>query len=353
MTSTTPRLLKYFCFASCLLTVFLSGPLFAAAAEKNKVTKVEVLKLKPRPLTKYASYVGHLKPINRVTVSAEIAGTIDHADFSVGQEIHKGQILVKIDTKRLRLNKEMNESNYTLALMDYNREKSLYIKKLSTLAKVAALKNRLDVNKFRLDLSKLDLTKSEIRAPSSGVVKKKFVEKGEYIGPGKKIVELIDISSVLASVNIPEYEIRFAKMGKKVDVSLDAIPGEFFSGKIKTIGFEADQRSRSFAVEMEMDNPDQELLPGMLVRIRMVTISMKKQVLIPRHAIQEEEKGSFVYIVKNSKTIKRPVKIGLTIKDDVQILSGLRFGEYLVDIGQQLITDQEKVKVLKIRKQTL
>lgn len=352
MTLKLPQIFKSSLLFCILLVFVLVQSATTKSAEHNKITKVEVIKLAPRKLVNYATYIGHLKPVNRVTVSSEIAGHIDKADFLTGQSIRKDQVLVQFDTRKLLLNKKLNESNYTLALMDYKREKNLYIKNLSTLAKVASLKNRLDVNKVRLDMSKLDLEKSRIQSPIEGVIKQKYIEKGEYIGPGKKLAEIIDISSVLAEVNIPEKEIRFVKPNKQIGITLDALKGKSYTGHVKTIGLEADMRSRSFAVEIEIRNPKRDLLPGMLARIKMLTLSINRQVVIPRHTIQEEENGSFVYIIKNNRSIKQPVTIGITLKDEVQILSGLNFGEYIVETGQQLITDQETVKVIEIKKQS-
>lgn len=337
----------------CLLIVLvLVQSADTKSAEKRKITKVEVIKLAPRRLVSYATYIGHLKPVNRVTLSAEIAGTIAKAPFMVGQRVKNGELLVQFDTRSLELNLKMNQSNYTLALMDYKREKNLYIKKLSTLAKVASLKNRLDVSKVRLDMSKLELEKSRILSPLDGVIKEKFVERGEYIGPGKKVAEIIDISSVLAEVNIPEKDIRFVKPNKKIRVTLDALEGKQFQGYVKTIGLEADLKSRSFEVEVAVQNPDRELLPGMLARLKMLTLSIDRQVVIPRYTIQEEEDGSFVYAVKNNRTEKRPIKLGISVAGEVQVLSGLKFGEYIVETGQQLVTDQEIVKIIEIKKQT-
>lgn len=348
----SPRLLKSLLLLTLSISFIFIKTADTKSIEKRKVTNVKVIKLAPRKLVNHSYHIGHLNPVSRITVSSELAGKIEKADFLVGQKIRNRQILVKFDTKRLKLNRDLNQSNYNLALMDYKREKSLFVKNLSTFAKVASLKNRLDVNKFKLELSILDLEKSNVKSPLSGVVKTKYIDEGEYVGPGKKLLEIIDISKVLAQINIPEHEIQFVKTGKRVNVSLDTLPNKTFKGKIKTIGLEADKNSRSFRVEIEVDNPRQELLPGMLVRIKMLTLSMKKQILIPRHAIQEEEKGSFVYIIKKSISVKKRVKIGLTLKDEVQILSGLKFGDHLVETGQQLITDHELVKVVRIKKQT-
>jgi len=346
------RFIKQGLLFSFLIGFVLVQSADTKSAERQRITKVEVIRLSPRKLVNYASYIGYLKPVNRVTLSSEIAGTIEQASFLTGQAIKRGETLIKFDTRMLLLNKKLNESNYALALMDYNREKNLYIKNLSTMAKVASLKNRLDVNKVRLDMSKLDLEKSRIDSPLDGVIKQKFVEKGEYIGPGKKVAEIIDISFVLAEINIPEKEIRFVTPGKEISITLDTLREKEYTGRVKTIGLEADIRSRSFTVEVEIENPHRELLPGMLARLKMLTLSMERQVLIPRHTVQEEENGSFVYLVKNNKTVKQPVQIGIAIADEVQILSGLKFGEYLVETGQQLVTDQETVTVIEIKKQS-
>ncbi|NQU64707.1 MAG: efflux RND transporter periplasmic adaptor subunit [SAR324 cluster bacterium] len=337
----------------CMLLVFILGKTAdTKSAERKKITNVEVIKLSPRKLMNYATYIGHLKPANRVTLSSEIPGVIQKAAILTGQSIKKGEVLIQFETQKLLLNKRLTESNYSLALMDYEREQSLFLKNLSTLAKVSALKNRLDINKVQLDMTKLELEKSKIISPLNGVIAKKYVEEGEYIGLGKMIVEVIDIDSVLAVVNIPELEIRFVKLNKQINITLDALKGKQYVGFIKTISLEADPKSRSFAAEVEILNPDRDLLPGMLARLKMLTLSIDRQVLIPRHTIQEEENGSFVYIVKDNRSVKKRIEIGISVNNEVQVVSGLNFGDFIVETGQQLITDQEPVKVVEIKKQT-
>ena len=338
-----------FSILSTILVSFCLLPTYGA--ETKKLTKVEVLKISPRQLRSFGSYVGYLTPAKRVTASSEIAGIIQRADFTIGDTVNKGDVLVEFDTERLKMSKNLRQSNYDLALMDYSREKSLYIKKLSNMAKVAALKNRLDVAKISLDLAKLDLKKSKVFAPLSGIVKIKYVEKGEYLGPGKKVVEILEISSVLAKVDIPEQDIQFAKKGKRVVTLFDALPNKQFTGIITSIGVEADRRSRSFPIEVSIHNPNGSLLPGMLARARLLKTALNNQILIPRHAIQEDEKGSFVYVANSTKVKKKYIQTGISYKNRVQVKSGLKFGEFLIETGQQLVTAGDTVKIIKIKKQ--
>jgi membrane fusion protein (multidrug efflux system) len=317
------------------------------------MTNVEVIRLRPRLLRSYSTYVGHLNPFLRVLVSSEIPGIVETANFKVGRHVERGELLVKISTKRQILNNRLNRSNYRLALDDYNREVALFDKQMSTTAKLKTLKNRLEVSKLRLDLSSLDLIKSKVAAPISGIVKSKFVERGEYVPKGRGLLELFDISKVLAIINIPERDIRFTKIGNRLSITLDALPDIATHGIIKTIGLEASKRSRSFPVEVEIDNPGERLRPGMLVRARMLRISKPNQIIIPRHTIQEEESGSFVYITRKRVTVKRKVKVGISVGNDVQVLSGLKSGDLLIVKGHQLITANERVKINSVRTQKI
>ena len=328
----------------------LSGGTDSFSLEKRKLTKVEVLKISPHQLKNYGTYVGYLTPSRRVTVSSEIAGIVLNTNFAVGDSVSKNEVLVEFDTDRLNLNKKLRQSNYNLALMDYKREKSLYIKKLSTLAKVAALKNRMEVSKVSLGMANLDLAKSRVKSPLLGMIKIKYIEKGEYIGPGKKIAEILDISSVLAKVDIPEQEIHFAKKGKRVTAYFDALPGKKFRGVISSIGVEADRRSRSFPIEVSIANPNRLLLPGMLVRARLLKSALKNQILIPRHTIQQDENGSFVFVANSTKVKKKYIQTGISQKNNVQVTSGLKFGEFLIETGQQLVTAGDSVSIVKIKK---
>lgn len=342
---------RLFRLVPLLLLPLALYPQKATPQSLDKRTKVELLQLTPQSLRSFANYVGHLEPKTSVTISAELAGILDNISVEQGSVVDKGQTIAQIDTERLSLTYQLKKSDYELASKDYEREMQLVKKKISTDAKLSSLKNRRDVSKLLLELAKLDLDRSRVVSPISGLVKAKYIESGEYTGKGAKLVEVFDISSVLAIINIPERDIRFVKKGKPVEVVVEAYPSRRFTGQIKTVGLEADQKSRSFEIEVLVDNKEQLLYPGMLTRVQMLKFDLTRQIVIPRHTIQESESGSFVYVVEDGRTQKRAVRIGISVLDKIQILGGLQFGDYLVDSGHQLITSDELVSVIKLRKQ--
>ncbi len=316
-----------------------------------KLTKVKALVIKPRSLTSYASFVGHLAPKERVPISSEVEGIIEKANFDLGQRVTEGQVLVRFETSKSALAHKLNRANYKLAFAEYKREKELYKQGLSAKSQVETLKTKMEVNRYQMELSRLDLAKSTVKSPIDGVVSKKKVEQGEYKARGKLLLELISMKWVKAEINLPERDIRFAKVGKEVMVSLDAIPGQTYEGVISMVSREANTQNRSFAIEVEISNPQFELLPGMLARVRMTTYDLSRQVVIPRYAVLQDEKGSYVYLVNKGHSLKRPVRLGISQGSEVQIKEGVAFEDHLIIVGQELIAHNEEIEVVQTRDQ--
>ncbi len=291
----------------------------------------------------------------------------------------QANIAEHISTKRLGMQVRIAETEYEHSLSDFQTQKSLFNNNLINADALERFHNTLKLSKIKLQLAKsayvqskiqdnsrlktyhhamqnaklglalanLDLEKSKVKAPFAGVVNKKFAQLGEFVQKGQSLLEIMDLSRVLAQVNIPEKEVRFAKPGKKVVIKIDAFPNSTFRGKIRTLGLEADLKSRSFPVEIEIDNPKGELYSGLMTRVEMLSESRGNQVIVPRHVVLDREKGTIVFVEKQGKVQLRYVRVGQMIRDKVQITSGLKFGERLVIVGQNLLADNEAVNVVK------
>jgi HlyD family secretion protein len=390
-------------------------------AQATGTTNVEIQVVTPQKLQVHKSYIGHLKPAQRLTVLSEAAGTVEGIHFQEGQRIQQGQVLVLISTAELELRVKMAECGYQRALSDYETERRLFestrkegavaehvdtirlrlahdvaaanlahaqseyntqkrlfdkglapaqsfevykksleiariqlelagldvensrIRDLTRLENVA---NSLKIRETELALARLELEKSIVRAPFDGIVKERIVQPGGFIQKGAPLLELMDIDRVLVHISIPEKEMAFAALGKTVNVRLDAYPGREYTGTIKTLGLEADLRSRSFPAEVLIDNSGHELLPGMMARTEMLALTENRQVVVPRHAVLERQIGSIIFVEKDGIAVQKRVRTGVMVQDRVQILSGLAFGENLIIVGQDLLADKATVKVV-------
>lgn len=319
----------------------------SALAQGGAVTNVETLQLTARQLEVHNSYVGHLVPSERVVIRAETEGTIEKIYADEGQLVNKDENLVNVSTERLSLNMKLAKANYELAESEYKTEQLLFNRQVSTSSKLDQVRTNRDVKSINFELSKLEFEKSKVKAPLTGIVKSRYVEVGTFVNRGQNLFEIMDIAQILASINIPEREMRFAGVGKPVRVRIDAIPGAVFTGKLKTLSLEADLKNRSFPAEIVLDNPQRELLPGMMARVEMITLAAPSEIIIPRHAVLEREDSRIVFIEKKGVALERLVLLGTLIQDEVQVISGLQKGDRLIVTGQHFLTNEESVNVVK------
>ena len=315
--------------------------------DNKKKTNVRVQEVYLESLSIQSTYVGNLLPNQRLIMRSEIDGVIENIYFVEGEEIVKNKKLVDISTKELSLKLKIALADSKLAESNLNRDEKLAKKNLipnSQLDQTRTFAERALLNK---ELAKISLNKSLINSPLKGTVKTRFVKVGEFVRKGDRLAEILEVDRILVKVNIPEQEILQIKIGQKVDISLYILENKKFEGQVKKIGLEADASNRTFPVQIEVDNRERELRPGMLARVTFTQRVDKDQVVVPRHTIMERDTGRIVYVVDNGKAFQREVSIGISQREKVQILMGLNKGEQLVVEGHTKLTDGEEITIVQ------
>lgn len=290
----------------------------------------KVITVVPEDFLLVHSYEGRLEPLERVTVRSETSGTIEKTNFEEGQIVRENQVLVNVSTERLTFQEKLAQSNFQLAEYEYLAQKQLFDQNVTTASVLNSYINKRDVNKIQLELARLDLEKSKVKSPITGIVKSKSVQTGETVNAHQNLLEIMNMSKVLAEIKIPENDIIFVYLNKPVTVRLTSLPGQTFKGRIKTLGLEVDAQTKQFPAEIIIDNSNNQLFPGMTANVEMITVSMKNQILIPHSALRTKGSTSQVFIVGNGIATLKNVTTGTYLKDRVQILSGLKAGDNLM-----------------------
>lgn len=317
----------------------------AKGSEIRRNANVRVVELAPQSLRQEASYVGNLQPNERVVLRSEMEGLVENVHVTKGQTVRKDQVLVNIATKELTVRLNLARANHQLAVTNLKRDLKLSKKNLISQSQLDQSRNQRDSAKFQEQLAEVNLKKSVVRSSIRGQVKSKDTKPGEFVRKGDKLVEILDLSQLLVEINVSERGILKLKKGQSVAVELYAQNGRTLAGKIRTIGIEADARNRTFPVEIEVDNPKERLRPGMLARVTINQGVLKKQLVVPRHAIIERDTGRVVFIVKDGKARMRRIETGVSREEQVQVTSGLKFGEQVIVEGHTKLTDKEAVNV--------
>ena len=315
-------------------------------SNNKKKTNVRLKKIEPGSLKIQTTYVGSLLPNQRVLMRSEIDGVIEKINFEEGDEITKDKRLIDISTKELQLKLNIAIADSNLADINIKRDEKLASSNLISDAQLDQTRTRAESARLNKELARISLKKSLISSPLDGTVKTRHVKVGEFVRKGDKLVEILDLSRVIVKVNIPELEILEIKIAQKVEVALYIMEEVIFSGKVKNIGLEADSNNRTFPVEINVENSERKLRPGMLARATFTKSIDGEQVVIPRHTILEKERGRVVYVFDNGKVFQRYIKVGLSQQDQVQVLQGLKKGELIVVEGQNKLSDGEEVNIV-------
>jgi len=209
---------------------------------------------------------------------------------------------------------------------------------------------QLKVASSALKQAQTELKDTIIYAPFSGYISAKFVDPGQraYTMPPTDILELIDISKVKIHLDLPERDLPFVKPGAKVEIRSDAFPELKLEGKVNRIYPKVDPSTRSFRIEVLMDNPKGILKPGMFVGAR-VFLGKEEALVIPRDAILRAPGTGIEYcfVVIDDTAQRREVATGIREENIVEIKQGLREGELVVSSGGQNLKPGAKVRINK------
>lgn len=315
--------------------------------DNKKRTNVRVQEVNLESLSIKSTYVGNLLPNQRVIMRSEIDGVIENIYFDEGDEIVNSKKLIDISTKELSLKLKIAFADSKLAETNLKRDEKLAKDNLIPNAQLDQTRTFAERALLNRELAKISLNKSIINSPLSGTVKTRFVKVGEFVRKGDRLVEILNVDRILVKVNIPEQEILQFNIGQKVDIELYILEKKLFEGKVKKIGLEADASNRTFPVEIEVNNRERILRPGMLARVTFNKRVDQDQVVVPRHTILERDSGRIVYVVDKGKAFQREVSTGISQREKVQILTGLGRGEQLVVEGHTKLTDGEEINIVQ------
>jgi HlyD family secretion protein len=169
------------------------------------------------------------------------------------------------------------------------------------------------------------LQQMNVRAPFDGVVYSLPVRQGEYVNPGDLIVQEADLSKVLVRAFVDEPDVGRLQPGQRIEVTWDAIPGRTWQGTVSTIPASLKLRGTRNVGEVTctVDNEQLRLLPNVNVGVTIVTVEHQNALIVPREAVRQDEKGSFVYVVSNDQLERRTVQTAISDLTQVELTGGV------------------------------
>jgi membrane fusion protein, multidrug efflux system len=332
---------------------------------------VELAQVKRADMAERMTVVGNL--IGEATVEAvpKVAGRLESVAVRLGDRVSRGQLLAKIEDHELQEQVHQAQASYEvsaatirqreadlrLAQTNLDRSKNLYERQLipkqtydDTEARYQAAAAQLDLAKAqhaqalaRLDELKINVANTALTSPVSGFVGKRALDPGAWVTPNSSFISVVDISLVRLVANIVEKDLRRISAGQRADVQVDAFPNETFKGRIARVSPVLDPATRTAQIEVEIDNPQFRLKPGMYARVDFTVEQRTNTLVVPANALVDVQGDRGVFMTNGDTAHFKPIKVGLMDDKLVEVVEGLSETDKVVTTGAAALREGDKI----------
>jgi membrane fusion protein (multidrug efflux system) len=289
--------------------------------------------------------IGTARAEESVEITAKTADTIGAINFTEGQPVEAGAILVEMTSTQQAADLLAARAELAEAEKAYDRAADLVSKGIAAKASLDSAIGTRDAARGRVQSIEAKLADTIIKAPFAGVVGLRNVSVGSFVSPGDVITTLDDISPIKGDFTVPERLIGMLKPGLKIEASVAAYPGETFDGTVSNVDTRIDPATRAVTVRAEIPNEARRLLPGMLMSVTLI-VSEREAIAVPESALVAQGSSRYVFrIDAEAKAHRVDVKTGLVKPGSVEILEGLNEGDRVVSQGTNKVTPGQPVTI--------
>ncbi|MCM8811515.1 MAG: efflux RND transporter periplasmic adaptor subunit [Candidatus Omnitrophica bacterium] len=328
--------------------LWLAGGCGKAGGPPSGGMPVQVVGFKAeiRPIQDTISLTGSLEANEWVEIKSQIEGVIEEILFEEGQTVKEGQLLLRIDRRKLEA--QLAEAQANLKLTDSNRRRYEALSQTRAVSKqeVDQAVAAFEAAQATVSLLKARLEDADIAAPFDGVTGARLVSPGQFIAAGTPLTTLLHPDPMKAEFRVPERHLSRLQEGQEVEVAVAAYPDERFTGTVYFIDPQIDEATRTALVKARVPNPEGKLRRGMFVNLNLILQVREKAVVIPEIALTLQGDAASVFVVDETSSAQiRQVQTGARLADAVEILSGVSEGETVVIEGTQKVRPGGKVQV--------
>ena len=369
-----------------------SGPMTEVSVQATKIQRISI--------QREVDLAGSLVSSDQAKVSSEVAGVVRQVLVELGQEVSTGQIVVKLDTRELELALQRAQSQLrqteaqlgidgvtvkeppkdeeisSISLAQANRDDAMAQLRRAqrlrsqnllpqadldtaetrvkvteanyrtALENVQSLKATLQDRRHAVELAQKKLNDCSIRASIAGQISERMVNQGEYIRENTPVVSIVKMNPLKLETAIQERYAGIVHPGLPVEFSVESAPGKTFSARVVHVSPSVDTATRTFAVEILVDNGNRMLKPGFFAKGLIFTRRDENVIAIPEYAISRLAGVSNVYIIDQGKIRQQAVSLGVHSGNLVEVLDGLQGNEVLAASNLSMLATGVPVRII-------
>ena len=336
----------------------------AAQKQTKPLISVETILPERGDIADELTFSGDILAIQQTNIYSKVTGNILKIYAEIGDFVNSGKLIAQIDpsifiqavrqneglVNQAKANLENNKVNLarTQILFDKGLAPQGDLDNAATLVKVTEA--QVQTAEANYSNAKLQLSYCNITAPFSGYITKRFLDQGSLVSSGttNSIYILSNISKLKIIVSVLEKDISKLDDVKDVTLTTDAYPDKIFTAKFRKMSQSIDLNTRTMPVEVDIDNADNMLKPGMFARVSFLLDKHYNALIVPVQCVKTDESGSYIFTVtEDNSAVKKYIETGLKADNKVEIVSGLDDKERVVSVGQDLIKENSKIKISK------
>ncbi|MEW4923885.1 efflux RND transporter periplasmic adaptor subunit [Algibacter sp. 2305UL17-15] len=319
---------------------------------QEKIPLITTITAKEGVFNHFVELQGNVSTKQNVVITAEYGGVLSNVYVKEGQKVRKGQTLAKIDDGGLSQQLAQVKIQTELAKTTFERQARLWEQKIGSEIQYLQAKSTYEAQQQAVNQLQQQVGKTLARAPFSGTIDDVITEQGSVVAPGQsQLFRIVNLDDMYVETDVPEAYVSEIVPGKSVKVNFPVL-GKEVDAKVRQAGNFINPANRTFKVEIALPNKGITVKPNLTAKLKINDYTNNTAILIPQSIISENAEGEqFVYTIsdkadKKAKAKRAIIETGKTQGDNIEVLSGIKNGDEIIDEGARSVKDGQEVKIL-------
>ena len=309
---------------------------------------VEAMVIKTKSISETVEVTGTILPFESTEIRPEISGRIVNLQIQEGAMVSKGHLLAKLFDGDLQA--ELQKLQVQLAIAEKTEERQRELVKIGGISQQDYDLSLLSVSNLKADieLTRVNIAKTEIRAPYAGKLGLKNVSPGAYVSPSNILTTISQVGQLKIEFSVPEKYGSQIRNGMEVDFGIEGSPNTYRAA-ISATESSVEENTRNLRIRAIIRNPDRYLIPGNFAKVSIILGRNDQAIMIPSQAIIPIARGKQVVVLRAGMPVFTNISTGVRDSSNVQVTEGISAGDTLIITGLLFIRPESKVKLTKIQ----
>ena len=334
------------------------------AAREEDRTRVEAIRAEPTTFEDLIELTGTVEALNDATLSAQTAGTVEDL-APLGTRVGEGATVAQLDPdapeaqyRQAVAQEEAAQAQFELTQDNFERLEPLYRDSVISAQEFQNVKAQRNSARAQLAQAEAGVAQAQeqrgntaVTTPFAGTVEEHFVEEGEQVTPGAPVARVVNTRRVKVVAGVPERYATDLERGTPVELAFRMYGGEPQRGRVTFVGSAINPQSRTFPIEVELNNPGGRLKPQMTTKMFVTREVLDGVLAVPLGAIVRDERGPSLYVVREDSAgavaERQPVRLGSSSGGLTVIEEGLEAGDRVIASGAATVSEGDRVEVVE------